>query len=141
MLPRTSYMQQGIERDYFKFDKFDYFWPEFAQLGEQEVMLDELYHDYSSALPTNKPFGYQSRYAEYKYKQSQVHGDFRENLDFWHLSRKFSNEPALNSAFITADPRHDIFAVTDPAVHKLYAQVFHNVRAIRPIPVFNNPSL
>ena len=141
VLPRTSYMNQGIDRSLQKFDKFDYFWPEFAQLGEQEVMINELYHNYTESSGYNPPFGYQSRYAEYKYKQSQVHGDFKDNLDFWHLSRKFANEPSLNSTFITSDPRHDIFAVTDPSVHKLYAQVYHNVRAIRPIPVFNNPSL
>lgn len=141
VLPRVSYMNQGVERHLQKFDKFDYFWPEFAQLGEQEVLQSELFHDYLGTASSNPAFGYQSRYAEYKYKQSQVHGDFRDNLDFWHLARKFENAPALNSSFITADPRHDIFAVTDPGVHKLYAQVYHNVRAIRPIPVFNNPSL
>lgn len=141
VLPRTAY-QQGLDRHFMKFDKFDYFWPEFAQLGEQEVQLRELFHDWNVVNNTDlKLFGYQSRYAEYKYAQSTVHGDFRDNLSFWHMGRVFANEPALNNTFIKADPTHRIFAVEDDTVHKLYVQLYHNIQALRPMPVFGDPAL
>lgn len=137
--PRSAYMQ-GARKFFTKENKFDYYWPEFAQLGEQPVMLSELYNNSTIGEP-DPVFGYQSRYAELKYIPSSVHGDFKTNLDFWHLARKFDSAPALNNTFvkIQEDPR--IFAVTDPGVSKLWAQVYHNCRAIRPIPYFNNPSL
>lgn len=138
VLPRTAY-QNGLPKHFMKFDKFDLYWPTFAQLGEQEVMNYELFWDYR--VDNSGTFGYQSRYAEYKYAPSTVHGDFRDDLDFWHMGRKFDTPPALNASFVTADPRQDIFAVTDPDVHKLYVQLYNDVKALRPMPYFNNPIL
>lgn len=140
VLPRTAYYQ-GIPRFLGKTDKFDLYWPTFAQLGEQEVYTKELFCDYTSAVGT-QIFGYQSRYAEYKFAPSTIHGDFKkDSLFHWHMARKFTSIPALNSTFITSDPRHDIFAVTDETVHKLYVQLYNDVKAIRPMPYFNNPIL
>jgi len=140
VLPRTAY-QQGIERIWTKETKFDYYWPEFAQLGEQEVLNRELYVDWQNANNENT-FGYQSRYAEYKYRQSSVHGDFRDTLQFWHMGRKFDSAPALNSDFIQSDPTERIFAVEDDGVSdKLYVQIFNSVKAIRPMPYYNDPTL
>lgn len=139
VMPRTCY-QQGIPKAFRRFDKFDYAWPVFANLGEQEVKNSELYADY--AAPLNTPdgtFGYQERYAEYKYGINTVHGDFRDSLSYWHEGRIFSAAPSLNEAFVTADPSHRIFAVEDPAVHKLYCQVYHKVDAVRPLPFFGTP--
>lgn len=138
VLPKTSYLQ-GTRRHFYKSDKFDYFWPEFAQLGEQPVYKGELYSDWDE--DDLETFGYQSRYAEYKHIPSSCHGDFKGNLDFWHMSRKFSNEPALNSEFVTADPTHRVFAVTDTDVPKLYVQIYNDLKAIRPMPYFNVPTL
>jgi hypothetical protein len=138
VLPKTAYYQ-GTRRHFLKDDKFDYYWPELAQLGEQEVYEAELYDEMTSNR--KNAFGYQSRYSEYKYVPSTVHGDFKESLDFWHMGRNFSNKPVLNEDFIKADPTHRIFAVQDTDVTKLYVQIYHNLKAIRPIPRFNNPSL
>ena len=138
VLPKTAYMQ-GTRKHLKKEDKFDYFFPEFAQLGEQAVSNKEIYEDYIAPEST---FGYQSRYAEYKYIPSSVHGEFREDsLMYWHMARDFDAEPVLNGEFVEADPTNRIFSVLDADVAKLYVQVYHNLKAIRPIPTFNNPSL
>ena len=113
VLPRTAY-QQGIERHWSRRDKFDYYWPEFAQLGEQEIENQEIFHSIAANPQNEDTWGYQARYAEYKYKCSSVHGDFRDNLDFWHMGRKFENLPELNASFVESDPTDRIFAVEDP---------------------------
>jgi len=141
VMPRTTY-QQGLDKVWQRANKFDFFWPEFAQLGEQAVLNSEVYNDYAATGEENEAtFGYQSRYAEYKYRQSRVSGDFRDNLAFWHMGRIFANPPALNSDFITADPRTDIFAVEDGTLDKLYVQIYNQVKAIRPMPTYNVPTL
>lgn len=143
ILPRTTY-QQGLPRMFTKLDKFDYYWPEFANLGEQAVLNKEVYYPITESLGTydkNGTFGYQSRYAEYKFNESTVHGDFRSNLSFWTMGRIFANPPALNGTFITSDPTHRVFAVTDTNVHKIYVQLYNNIQAIRPMPVFGVPTL
>lgn len=139
VLPRTAY-QDGIHRMWQRFGKFDEYWPEFAQIGEQEVFNSELYYDTAGGL-NKEVFGYQSRYADMKYNQSTVHGDFKENMDFAHMGRKFDTRPLLNETFVSSDPTHRIFAVEDPAVHKLYVQLYNDVKAIRPMPVFGTPKL
>lgn len=139
VLPRTTY-QQGINKMFSRFDKFDFAWPTFANLGEQEVKGSELYAAYENAANTPDPtFGYQERYAEYKYGYNTVHGDFRDSLAYWHQGRIFANEPALNENFVMSDPSPRIFAVEDPTVHHLYAQIYQSVSAIRPLPFHGTP--
>lgn len=140
VLPRTSY-QQGIPRHFLREDKFDYYWPEFAHLGEQEVYNQELFYNAGSPATNTQTFGYQSRYAEYKYQPSTVHGDMRDTLDFWHMGRIFESAPVLNASFVTADPTHRIFAVEDEEQHKLWVQIYNEVDALRPMPFFGEPSL
>jgi hypothetical protein len=139
VLPRTSYCQ-GIPREWQKFDRFDFYWPQFAHLGEQEVKNSEIYLDTSASANNDGVFGYQSRYAEYKYIPNSVHGEFRTSLDFWHMARIFSNVPKLNSSFVEADPTTRIFSVEDPnASSKLYAQVVFDIKAVRPMPKYGTP--
>lgn len=140
VLPRTSY-QDGVPRHFLRQDKFDFFWPEFAHLGEQEVYNKELFYDPTLSTENDETFGYQSRYAEYKYCPSTVHGDMRDTLDFWHMGRKFDIAPSLNTSFVTSDPTHRIFAVEDEDVHKLWVQIYNEVDALRPMPFFGEPSL
>lgn len=150
VIPRTGY-QQGMERTWRKFNKLDYYWPEFAHLGEQEIRESEIYMDYQQLPePEDEPtFGYTPRYAEYKYKQTSVHGEFRQtgttpatkNLSYWHMARYFDGKPALNSTFVQSNPTRDIFAVTDENVDTLYCQIYHKVSAIRPMPYFGTPYL
>lgn len=139
IIPRTAY-QQGVHKMWQRTDKLDYAWPEFAHIGEQEVMRDELMMSWGDS-DTNVLFGYQSRYAEMKFAMDTVHGDFRDNLSFWHMGRIFEELPELNESFVNANPTHRIFAVSDPGDHKLYAQVYHNARVIRKLPIFGTPSI
>lgn len=139
VLPRTAY-QQGIARMWQRTTKFDYYWPEFANIGEQEIRTTELYHN-TFVANVNPVFGYQSRYSEYKYQPSTVHGDFRESLNFWHMGRIFENEPALNTSFVTSDPTDRIFAVqTAGPDTRLLCQVYNKVDALRPMPYYGTPS-
>lgn len=140
VLPRTSY-QQGMSRFMTKFDKFDHYFPEMANLGEQAIANEEIWCSYAAAnQETNKAdFGYQERYAEYKYRGGEVHGDFRTSLDFWHLGRKFENRPSLNSSFVESDPSKRIFNVTEGS--HLWCQIYNSVRAVRPMPKHAIPSL
>lgn len=137
VMPKTAY-QQGIPRQFLKTnDPFEYYWPSFANIGEQEVQNRELYAFVANDTDT---FGYVPRYAEYKYMPSRVAGEFRSSLDFWHLGRIFATTPALNQTFVEADPTTRVFAVTGGATQKLYAHVLNKIRAVRAMPKFGNPS-
>lgn len=160
VIPRSSY-SQGIPRKFLKFDKLDYAWPEFAHLGEQEVMNKELYYDFvgdnGSNLDNtnqdyigNRAFGYQSRYAEYKQCSSRVCGDFKTTLDFWHLGRLFSDRPNLNGNFVqvTPDDSKRIWAVqelVDPEtgeakpIDHMWVMINHRIKALRQLPYYGTP--
>lgn len=142
IMPVANYFQ-GFPRHFFKWDKFDYAWPSFANLGEQAILNSEIYWSGNSQPTNEETFGYIPRYAEYKYMPSTIHGDFRDTLDKWHMARKFDSLPALNQTFIEMDFNEvdRIFAVTEDTFNKLYAYVFHNVKAKRKLPVFGTPSI
>lgn len=143
VLPRTNY-QQGVNRILSQRETWDqYYWPEFAHLGEQPIVNSELYMQYTAGAEAANAdvFGYQSRYCEYKYGISTVHGDFIDSLDYWHMGRKFEALPNLNTEFVTADPTHRIFNVTDEGVDKLYCHVLNKLDAIRPMPYFGVPTI
>jgi hypothetical protein len=135
VMPKTAY-QQGIPRTFLKTDSLDYFWPTFANIGEQEVKKEELYAYTANAQDT---FGYVPRYAEYKYMPSRVAGEFRTTLNYWHLGRIFSTEPSLNSTFVECDPTKRIFAVEDPGTDSLYCHVLNKIQAVRPMPKYGTP--
>lgn len=138
IIPKSSYVQ-GLSKFWQKFDKFDHYFPQFANLGEQEVLNKELYLE---GNPTdNDVFGYQQRYAEYKYSFNRVAGDFRDNLNYWELSRRFTSHPVLNQNFVACNPSPRIFAVTDQTEDKIWINLNHRVNALRPIPYHSNPSL
>lgn len=139
VIPKTAY-QNGLNKQWSKFDKFDYYWPQFANLGEQEITVQELYCTFNDATARERVFGYQQRYAEYKYNNSSVHGDFRDTLDNWHLGRQFVSEPVLNETFIHADARTNIFAVKDGTDY-IWCQIYNKVSALRPMPYFSIPEL
>lgn len=139
VMPKPAY-QNGIHRSFQKLtDPFEYFWPSFANIGEQEVKNKELYAFQGSG--GEETFGYVPRYAEYKFMASRVAGDFRTTLDFWHMGRKFSSPPQLNQEFIEMDSSEvdRVFAVTDPDVQKLYVHILHKIRAVRLMPKFGTP--
>jgi hypothetical protein len=118
----------------------DYFWPTFANIGEQEVQNQELYAYTGTGTNT---FGYVPRYSEYKYMPSRVAGDFRTTLDYWHLGRIFNTQPALNQTFVECAPANTkrIFAVVDENQDSLYCHVLNKVKAIRPMPKYGTPMI
>ena len=138
VLPRTAY-QQGLPKHLQKFDRFDYYWREFAHIGEQEIKRSEI-----MVRPTiesnNVTFGYAPRYAEYKYIPSTVHGDMKDTLRAWHLGRYFETVPVLNEEFVQSNPSTRIFNV-EGNYHHLWCHIYNNVKAIRPMPVFGEPGL
>jgi hypothetical protein len=142
VIPKAAYVQ-GLSRFWQKFDKFDHYFPQFANLGEQEVYNKELYVQGTTASSDNddKVFGYQQRYAEYKYAENRVAGDFRDTLAHWELSRRFNGHQTLNQSFIECTPDDRIFAITDAAEDKIWMSLYHRVDALRPIPYHSNPSL
>ena len=109
IMPKPAY-SQGINRQWLRRSKFDFFFPEFVGLSEQAIEQAEIYAtDVASANTTI--FGYQGRYDEMRTKDNMVVGEMRTTFDYWHLARQFSSAPLLNSSFITCIPRKDIFAV------------------------------
>lgn len=141
VLPKTAY-QQGLPRAYSRFNKFDYAFPEFANIGEQEIKQRELYYSPTGTNSQDTTFGYQERYAEYKYQPSTVHGAFKTNLAYWHMGRIFSAPPTLNEAFIQADPTGRIFAVDNlPNLEQLYVLLHNKVDALRPLPYHSIPGI
>lgn len=139
VMPKTAYMQ-GIPKHYLKNDALDYYWPSFANIGEQPVQNQELFAFTPNAEGT---FGYVPRYAEYKFLPSRVAADMRDSLDYWHLGRKFQNAPALNESFIECKPEATkrIFAVTDPFQDSLIIHVLNKIHARRKMPYFGNPMM
>lgn len=137
--PRTGY-QQGVPKDFRKFDNMDFYFPEFAHLGEQEIRNEELYLNQSDT--DNKgTFGYTPRYAEYKYAQNEAHGDFRGNMAFWHLNRIFTAKPNLNTTFVECNPSNRVFATAETSDDKYWVQIYQDVKALRLMPKYGTPML
>lgn len=135
--------QQGINKMWLRSTVYDFYWPTFAHLGEQAIELREIYAQGTQADTT--VFGYQERYAEYRYKPSQITGKFRSsvtggNLDVWHLSQYFSNAPTLNEEFITENPPiARIIAV--PSEPEFLLDIGFRYTTVRPMPMFGTPGL
>lgn len=135
--------QQGVNKMWLRSTVYDFYWPTFAHLGEQAIELREIYAQGTEA--DTKVFGYQERYAEYRYKPSQITGKFRSsvtggNLDVWHLSQYFSNAPTLNEEFITENPPiKRIVAVQDEPEFLL--DIGFRYTTVRPMPMFGTPGL
>lgn len=134
--------QQGINRMYSRRTRFDYYWPALAHIGEQAVLSKEIYADGTAGDET--VWGYQERFAEYRYKPSVITGQLRSNyaqsLDTWHLAQDFGTRPLLNAAFIQDDPPFDrVIAV--PSEPHFIADFHFKLRCARPMPVFGVPGL
>ena len=134
--------QQGIHRMWTRSDMFDFYWPSFAHLGEQAVLNKEIYAQ--GTADDDKVFGYQERYAEYRYKPSLITGQFRstykETLDVWHLSQKFASLPTLSDQFIQDHPPISR-VVAVPSYPHFLLDVKFNLKCIRPMPMFGTPGM
>ena len=134
--------QQGVNRLFNVKSRLDEYWPSLAHIGEQAVKVKEIYADGSAN--DDKTFGYQERYAEYRYKPSQITGVLRSTartpLDIWHLAQKFSEAPSLSEAFIEENPPFArVLAIQDEPQFLLDA--WFNYRCIRPMPLYGVPGL
>lgn len=134
--------QTGMERMWSRQDRYDFYWPALAHLGEMPVYNKEIYAQGTSA--DDDVFGYQERWADYRYKPSLVTGTFRSDhgssLDIWHLSQDFSALPVLNSAFIQEDvPLDRVIPV--PAEPQIFFDAYFDVVATRPMPLYSVPGL
>lgn len=143
VIPDTAY-QDGIQKMWFRDDRLAYPWPSFANLGEQPVFNKEIMaHDVdANDYPPNDVFGYLPQYSEMRYQPSMVAGQFRSSLAFWTLGRRFDPEapPQLNGQFVSCYPNRDIFAVEDPAVNTVLAQIINNHTVQRKLPRYGVPS-
>ena len=134
--------QQGINRMWLRSDVLDFYWPSFAHLGEQTIENIEIYCQGNDA--DKKVFGYQERYAEYRYKPSLITGQFRstykEPLDIWHLSQKFAALPTLSDEFIQDHPPISR-VVAVPSYPHFLLDVKFNLKCIRPMPMYGIPGM
>ena len=137
--------QQGLRKMWSRSTRYDFYFPEFAQLGEQAVLNREIYCD-GSANDANV-FGYQERWAEYRYFPSMITGLMRSTaagtIDAWHLAQRFASVPTLNSTFIQEDPPISRISAVGPSAngqHVLFDGFFRN-RCIRPMPMYSVPGL
>ncbi|AXH73378.1 MAG: major capsid protein [Microviridae sp.] len=134
--------QQGIPRMFSRKTKHDFYWPALAHLGEQAVLNKEIYCDGTSA--DDAVFGYQERWAEYRYYPSKITGQFRSNfatpLDAWHLSQYFADLPTLSPAFIEDKPPMERILAVQDAPH-FFMDTFISARTARPMPTYSVPGM
>lgn len=134
--------QQGLQRLWSRQTRFDFYWPALAHLGEQAVLNKEIYAQGTAA--DDDVFGYQERYAEYRYYPSLITGKFRSTyaqpLDMWHLSQKFDSLPTLSAQFIEDNPPVSrVIAVQDEPQFLL--DTYFSLNCVRPMPVYSVPGL
>ena len=137
VMPRSMY-QQGHDRQWLRRTRYDFYFPEFANLSEQAVLNCEVFAN-NNDTENKTIFGYQGRYDEMRTKRNMVCGQMRNTFDYWHLGRIFSTRPALNSDFIKCVPSKRIFAAqNEPG---LIVQFANLIKAWRPLPIQSNPGL
>lgn len=137
VMPKPAY-QQGINRQWLRVTKLDFYFPEFAHLSEQEIKQGEIYWT-DNETDNQIPFGFCGAYDEMRVKNNQVCGEFRSTYDYWHLGRQFGAAPVLDDTFIQCIPRKDIFAV--PAEPGILVQYGNLIKALRPMPVIAEPGM
>lgn len=136
--------QQGLPRMFSRRTRYDFYWPALAHLGEQAVLNKEIYYEGNGAPADDEVFGYQERWAEYRYGHSKITGKFRStdaaSLDFWHLAQEFTERPALNDTFITENPPVSrVLAVTDEP--QFIFDSHFAVKCTRPMPTYSVPGM
>lgn len=132
--PKIVYTQ-GIDREFLKRSRLDFFTPELANIGMQEVLTQEIFANSSNK---GSVFGYSDRYQEYRYHKPLVTGEFRGNLNFWNMALEFATQPELNAEFVNmktyAENWKRPFQVQDNSAHAFVCMIKNHIRAYRPIP-------
>lgn len=134
--------QQGLQRFWSRSTRYDFYWPVLAHLGEQAVLNKEIYCQGNAK--DDEVFGYQERWAEYRYEPNKITGKMRstyaQSLDIWHLAQKFDTLPVLNDEFIEDNPPvKRVLAVQDEP--EFIADVWFNYSCVRPMPVRSTPGM
>lgn len=135
--------QQGVNRLWTRRTRYDFFWPKLQELGEQAVLNKEIYVDGTAA--DEEVFGYQERYAEYRYHPTEIRGQFRSNapdtMDVWHLAQDFTSRPVLNSAFIQGNtPIRRNLVVQDGDYPDMFGDLWFDLKHVRPMRVYGVPA-
>jgi hypothetical protein len=137
--------QQGLDRLWSRKDKFDFYWPVFANIGEQAIKNKELYAQ--GTAEDDEVFGYQEAWAEYRYKPNRVTGEMRssyaQSLDVWHLADDYSKLPSLSAEWIQEDSStvNRVLAASDNLVAQFFADIYVKNLCTRPMPMFSIPGL
>lgn len=138
--------QQGLARFWSRKNRFDYYWPVFANIGEQPVFRKEIYCT-GSASNDDHVFGYQEAWADYRYQPNIVTGEMRsqyaQSLDSWHLADNYSSAPVLSDAWIREDKNNvdRVLAVTSSNSNQVFGDFYFKVKATRAMPVYSIPGL
>lgn len=136
--------QQGLRKMWSRSTRYDFYFPEFAHLGEMAVLNKEIYLD--GSVNDNNVFGYQARWDEYRYLPSMITGKFKSTttgtLDAWHLAQRFATLPTLNSTFIQETPpvSRVVAAGSLADTQQFIADIFLNINTTRPMPMYSVPS-
>lgn len=137
---------QGMERFWFRKEKFDYYWPQFANLSEQPVYVHEIYADNSNSVSADV-FGFQECYADYRYKPNRVAAEMRpgisNTLDSWHFADYYESRPYLSQEWIEEDKTNvdRTLAVTSSLANQLFADIYVQNWSTRPMPMYSIPGL
>ena len=137
--------QQGLRKMWSRSTRYDFYFPAFAMLGEQTILNKEIYCRGDSN--DNNVFGYQERWAEYRYNPSKITGLFRSTaagtIDNWHLAQKFTALPTLNTTFIQETPPVSRVVAVGAAANgqQFIFDSFFEVNSVRPLPMFSVPGL
>ena len=137
--------QQGIERHWSRKTRFDFYWPVFSNIGEQAVKNKEIFAQ--GTAEDDQVFGYQEAWSDYRYKPNRVTGEMRsaysQSLDVWHLADDYDRLPALSDSWIREDKNtvDRVLAVKSTVSNQLFADIYINNRATRPMPLYSIPGL
>lgn len=137
--------QQGLERFWSRKDRLDYYFPVFANIGEQPILNKEIYAQGNST--DDEVFGYQEAWADYRYKPSRVAAEMRSkaptSLDVWHLADEYTQLPKLSDAWIREDKTNvdRVLAVTSSVSNQMFADLYVQCKATRPMPMYSIPGL
>lgn len=137
--------QQGLDRMFSRKSRFDYYWPVFANIGEQAVLNKEIYAQ--GTVEDDEVFGYQEAWADYRYKPNRVCGEMRsqapQSLDVWHLGDDYSKLPSLSDEWIREDKTNvdRVLAVQSSVSNQLFADIYVQNRCTRPMPMYSIPGL
>ncbi len=131
----------GLPRKYTKFDRLDYYWHQFDHIGEQEIRNSELYFDALTQPIASGTFAYAPRYSEYKSAQNEIHGEFKDTLDFWHMGFEYDRVPLLNSDFLRPSEvlLNRPFAVN--GTEQIYLEMYFDFTAKRMMSRMSTPKI